>query len=112
MTLWVLIGIPAVLLGVAIVVGARLPKTHQAASRIRLSLPPEKIHHRHGCVSKLEARAAWHREGFGYRGKTELVRGLRKEDQGSFSDRGDVATASIGRLSRRRPAFPQGIMDL
>lgn len=55
-TLLVLIGIPVVLLVVAIVVGTRLPKTHQAASRIRLPLPPEKIWE---IITDIDAFPSW-----------------------------------------------------
>ncbi|HWP00479.1 MAG TPA: SRPBCC family protein [Methylococcus sp.] len=55
-TLLVLIGIPVVLLVVAIVVGRRLPKTHQAASRIRLPLPPEKIWE---IITDIDAFPSW-----------------------------------------------------
>jgi hypothetical protein len=55
-TLLILTGIPVVLLVVAIVVGMRLPKTHQAASRIRLPLPPEKIWE---IITDIEAFPSW-----------------------------------------------------
>ena len=43
MTLALLIGTPLLLIGLAAIIGSRLPKTHAAASRIRLNASPEEI---------------------------------------------------------------------
>ena len=43
-------------LGIAAWIGARLPKTHQAASRIRLSAPPEQVF---AVVADFEAYPEW-----------------------------------------------------
>ncbi|MBS1213663.1 MAG: hypothetical protein H6R26_2280 [Proteobacteria bacterium] len=43
MTFGFLVGLPLVLIGLAAMIGARLPKSHVAASRIRLSASPEEI---------------------------------------------------------------------
>lgn len=42
-TLLILAGVPLLLLVVSVAIGLRLPKTHQAASRIRLPVCPERV---------------------------------------------------------------------
>lgn len=43
MTILVILGIVACLLGIAALIGSRLPKTHVAASRLRLDVPLDEV---------------------------------------------------------------------